>query len=279
MSFTTSATSATSIRALTTPFVYAPECAIFSTTSLVSSFHWNNYSTTTIEVLVSDLADDRFSSCQPLGWSSGPPESAFVFSPAVCPSGWTAHSVERGHGYTVASCCDTYGFLFLFPILFPILDTRKLIKKKPLLSSGYALSWGIGEIKNVATRACVKVVSATVSSGQISTTDSVPPSRLQVHNAWEIRWAESDRATLSPTPPLLTCSGALISKWVPGQPVEDMICYESRVENHGISPSLGRFLMIGLPIIVLALVASCCLCCIKRHRLEKRIRQEEVRQM
>jgi hypothetical protein len=104
------------------------------------------------------------------------------------------------------------------------------------------------------------------------------PFAFEVISAWEIRWAESDRATLSPKPPLLTCSGALIPIWVPGQPAEDMICYESRAEYNGMSPALQWFFMIGLPIIILALVASCCLCCIKRRRLEKRIRQEEVRQ-
>jgi hypothetical protein len=129
--------------------------------------------------------------------------------------------------------------------------------------------------------ACVKAVSAAASRGQtVSSTDSVPSSRLQFHNAWVIHWNESDRAALSPAPPLpptTTCSRPSMSTWVPGQKAGNWDCQREET-GFGISPSLARFLIIGIPLIVAALVAACCTCCFMRYNLEKRIRMEEARQ-
>jgi len=93
---------------LTTPFEYVPSCTNtpVTTTSLVSKFYWAE-TTTTLQVTAPDEGDDRFSSCQPPGWDSGPTESPFSFSPAVCPSGWTAYSLSTTLStITIAYCCD-----------------------------------------------------------------------------------------------------------------------------------------------------------------------------
>lgn len=90
----TATTAAAALVALTTPFVQPPSCTnLFATTSLVSSFNWNDYSETTVQIVFSDPANPQFASCQPSGWDNVAPESRFSFSPAVCPSGWTAYDV------------------------------------------------------------------------------------------------------------------------------------------------------------------------------------------
>jgi hypothetical protein len=82
--------------ALTTPFIFRGSTCldILATTSSVVRFYWNSDPASSIVTLVySDVSDPRFTSCQPPGWSTMLPESRFTFSPAVCPSGWTAHRV------------------------------------------------------------------------------------------------------------------------------------------------------------------------------------------
>lgn len=97
--------------ALTTPFAQAPNCAdIFATTTFdVSSTFWANHTRTTIPVTFSNVADPRFAACQPPGWVNRPPNRRFEFSPAVCPSDWTAYRVGRtGASVTTAHCCTRY---------------------------------------------------------------------------------------------------------------------------------------------------------------------------
>jgi hypothetical protein len=103
------ATTTTTLLALTTPFVQAPTCTdISTTTSIATIFPWNNYTTTTIQVQLSDVDDPRFATCQPPGWASIVPENQFSFSPAVCPSDWTAYQLEATGTLTTAWCCSRY---------------------------------------------------------------------------------------------------------------------------------------------------------------------------
>lgn len=100
--------------AMTTPFVQPPDCTdVFSTTDIVTSFDWGNYSETTLHVSISGPDGSRFTSCQPSGWANVKPQSRFNFSPAVCPSGWTAYHLEPFQtatpAITTAYCCARYG--------------------------------------------------------------------------------------------------------------------------------------------------------------------------
>jgi len=129
-------------------------------------------------------------------------------------------------------------------------------------------------IENVVSPACFKAVSATTPAPQTTTsTDFGFPDGLRVHNAWHITWASSDRAALSPTPPLLTCTGGQIQTWVPGQPVDHYDCPDSPKDGIKISQGAIYFLAIGLPIIVVVLVAACCTCCFWRRCKERRARK------
>lgn len=105
---------ATNILALTTPFIQPSRCgAISSTTSVITSFFWGNYTETTLQIVISDTADPRFSTCQPTGWTDVVPESRFSFSPAVCPNDWTAYQLEATgaefkSSISTAYCCTRY---------------------------------------------------------------------------------------------------------------------------------------------------------------------------
>jgi hypothetical protein len=71
-------------------------------------FPWTN-STVTLPVIIQDTADPRFASCQPPSWASRVPESRFSFSPAVCPSDWTAYALGvAADAISTAYCCSWY---------------------------------------------------------------------------------------------------------------------------------------------------------------------------
>ncbi|KAK3376335.1 hypothetical protein B0T24DRAFT_618474 [Lasiosphaeria ovina] len=237
---------ATSLLALTTPFVRPPSCGeIFSTSSIVSSYWWDDYSLTTVQVLASDAADPRFASCQPPGWGAVVSASRFSFSPAVCPTGWTAYSVKAlAAQSTTAYCCDR----------------------------DYHLEWPVSDlsINGIASPACFVNLGTTLLPS--SSSSVLFPNGIQVHNAWQIAWAASETSTLSPTPPQLAC-GRTLATWVPGE-----IVPPSNVSSAGdcqddssnsgvaIGRSLYLFLVVGLPLIFVAIFASCCVLCFRRRR-------------
>ena len=117
--------------ALTTPFVPPQNCSDqFVTTSFESSFYWHSGSNTTVSILASGPADYRFAACQPPGWDQG--TSSFHFSPAVCPSGWTAYDLAPRFPAVIspatsqktvwtAHCCSRY-----IPFYPGILDLSNL---------------------------------------------------------------------------------------------------------------------------------------------------------
>lgn len=99
----------TAPQALTTPFTAPSSCAgQFDTTSFVTSYFWNTFETTTVTLLVSATSD---ASCRP---SAVDQDGPFEFSPAVCPSGWTAYAlgptapVAASTTVTTAFCCSRY---------------------------------------------------------------------------------------------------------------------------------------------------------------------------
>jgi hypothetical protein len=108
----------TSLLAMHTPFAQPATCSdIFSTTTLTTTLtttYVTSGSTTlsssvyAAKVAVSNPADPRFTTCQPPGWAGVVPESRFSFSPAVCPSGWTAHYLGTAGPVTTAHCCARY---------------------------------------------------------------------------------------------------------------------------------------------------------------------------
>ncbi|KAK3899832.1 hypothetical protein C8A05DRAFT_17792 [Staphylotrichum tortipilum] len=229
-----------SLLALPTAFVQPETCSnIFSTTVLtptVTSTHVISHSTTLVStvyevrITVSDPAAPRFTTCQPPGWASVAPESRFVFSPAVCPSGWKAYDLRTFGATSTAYCC----------------------------ASGYFLdnpSWV--RVDDVESRACFKPVTPPADNPSAEAFPS--PTDVMVHNAYRISWQASDTATMSPQPPDLTC-GTMYT-WVPGSPVTSSPC-PTHYNDSPISDGVAVFLKIGLPIIVVLGVAGLAgLCC------------------
>lgn len=90
----------------TTPFVQPSICAEIFTTTTVLAFPDSDGHQPTIEALVQDASDPRYPSCQPPGWAAKPKQYQYWFSPAVCPSGWTAYSLRKLDPVTHAYCCS-----------------------------------------------------------------------------------------------------------------------------------------------------------------------------
>jgi hypothetical protein len=94
------------------------------------------------------------------------------------------------------------------------------------------------------------------------------PTDVLVHNAYRISWQPSDTPTLTPQPPAVTCDGG-ISVWVPGSPVTSSAC-PTHYNDSPISNTTGNFLRIGLPIILVFLIAGCAGTCWYHSRKERR---------
>jgi len=150
------------------------------------------------------------------------------------------------------------------------------------LYSGYTLDWPIGDlsIENIVSPACFKTVPATATPQATVTTagSDMFSAGMQVHNAWRVAWASSDAATLSPTPPQLTCREALVT-WVPGEESEQE-CQKGSDERHQEgaqwSKPLLNFIMIGVPILgvaILACIGACCWYACREQRKDRRARK------
>ncbi|KAL4758192.1 uncharacterized protein BDW70DRAFT_162773 [Aspergillus foveolatus] len=186
---------------LTTPFNPPPDCSIQDLTTITATSH---STAETVPVLLSDPADPRFTECQPSNWASAPSSSRFSYSPAVCPSDWLAWSIAttelQAETVTTAWCCHT----------------------------GYTLEPYPAYILPYMTQPCIRTIlpdstpsltiTATLSHGTGPTTPFT--SGIALHAPWHITWKESDRALLSPQPPILSASET-IRYWVPGEAVDE----------------------------------------------------------
>ncbi|OBT69976.1 hypothetical protein VE03_00380 [Pseudogymnoascus sp. 23342-1-I1] len=247
---------ATEILTLITPFVQRPECASIWDLTIVPSRVSGN--STSVTILVSDAADERFASCQPSGWDKIVPASRFFFSPAVCPSGWTYYDMAStvsaaSNGkdkstFSTAYCCasghslDTYVTDFSIPTMTPPCYRRV----------------DAGEVS----------IMGTLSHGTGSTL--LFTEGIQAHQAWHISWDASDTSTLTPSLPELT-SSKLIPTWVPGETIEKGM-YDRDHKQDNAMPGLGKVLRdvaIAVPLIFAAIVGTTIWCCISYRRSKR----------
>ncbi|KAL2842584.1 hypothetical protein BJX68DRAFT_270523 [Aspergillus pseudodeflectus] len=272
-------TPTTARQPLTTPFVPSESCVDkFQTTSYITSFPWDDFSTTTLRVLVSEEAD----SCLPSGWNDSP-ASEFQASPAVCPSAWTAYNlgatvfverspVTRSVTASTAFCCSS-GFTLSYLSGIPIADTAANACFQPITTDTTSTS--------PASTASTTTNSDERATIRTTNTANPFPDGLRVHEAWHITWEASDVSTLSPSPPDLgSCTTVALPSWVPGEPV-DSDSLACRSTNNGASHSsdsdtaLFRFLVIGIPVIGATVVCIGAVVCWRRRR--KRKREQDVR--
>ncbi|KAK2755053.1 hypothetical protein FQN54_006581 [Arachnomyces sp. PD_36] len=256
----------TALPALTTPFVQEPACAsIWSLSSIESPDHGK---TATVNLLVPDIENERFSSCQPSGWDSVVPESRFHFSPAVCPSHWTYYNISETTSYdydsgavgtyTTALCCAS-GF------------------QAPNLGTDFT-------IPSIPT-ACHRSVDSTLFADS-TTTAHITDGLVQIHPAWVITWHASDTSTLTPVPPTLTSNNMLIPTWVPSQKgpeVEYTRLSDDDDDYSGSGHVSGRpvliwLLVVGFPVLGLLGLTVWCLVAVPRRKEAKRVKEEEDRE-
>jgi hypothetical protein len=101
-----------------------------------------------------------------------------------------------------------------------------------------------------------------------------------MHDAWHVTWRSVDTSTLSPSLPTLTSSKFLTS-WVPGQTVApgegDRAARES-TDDEAISGAKW-FAFIGVPILVVAVIAGFVWCRIAGRRIKRQGVTEQGKSM
>lgn len=249
-SFTSSPTAAVPILAFTTPFAQPPSCSVSSLLTTTVSYYSAYGTTTSSTRLLPDTSDPRYTACL------APAGSQFSFSPAVCPQGWPAWWLGRttpalsGAATTTATASSAVGSV-------------------SYVSTAYCCAPGYSMLRpdtgDDPSPSCEQAfISTTSSSGQnfVSTTTL---SKAMVP-AWHISWQTTDMPTLSPRPPALD-DGETITRWVPGSDPER----EPRDSwGGGISRSLFFFLVVGIPLIVVAAVVACLIPACRGRRAKKR---------
>ncbi|KAK2035411.1 hypothetical protein LX32DRAFT_688714 [Colletotrichum zoysiae] len=230
----------TSLLSITTPWVQPPDCETY-------------WSTTTSWRTVEDPAEPWVltvsapaASCNPSGWDRFGPESRLHFSPGVCPEGWLYHTMaERGLSST-ALCCQ----------------------------SGFNNAGYYGDVTLLGSRNCVKYGWVT----EYDSAASVQTSRHTaiVHEAWEVTWAASDTATLTPKLPTLT-SYMVVPTWTPGEYIPDGY-YDPKPQDHlvTIDEKALWFLIIGMPIIGALMIGSCIWCCVRSCKKKRRAKKASM---
>ena len=198
-----------------------------------------------------------------------------------------AHSAVRG----AFSRCVPFSLFFQPSILFLTLHLQNP-NKTDSLCSGYSLDLrGTFFSVESITQPCYRKVDAggttvtgTLSHGEGSTL--LFTYGIQMHEAWQITWAASDTSTLSPPPPEISMGG-VASMWVPGEPLPALtptgiyLPSSTQTDTHGTSDRdiwapLMRFLMIGLPIILVAIIGGCVTCIVRGNSRERRIRLRKL---
>lgn len=248
----------------TTPFERPSGCVHEGVFTTITSYSYQPGTT----FIISDPSRER--TCQPGGRDADFPQ--FHYSPAVCPSGWTAYALEvrsnQAEKYeSRAVCCNEY-------VRWPSNTHQQHCKIYRLTDCGnrgfvystdeYIPFRGVGG-------ACVQRPKAVRTV-------------VTIHDPWAIAWQRTDTEYLSPRPPTMTatCTGSQIAAWVPGSKVDK--AQKAKCETHNIQPreieGEGPYEPFGpawfwlwLPILIVILIGfGLCFGCYKnkkRKRLER----------
>lgn len=249
-SFTSSPTAAVPILAFTTPFAQPPSCSVSSLLTTTVSYYSAYGTTTSSTRLLPDTSDPRYTACL------APAGSQFSFSPAVCPQGWPAWWLGRTAPALSGAATATA-------------TTPSAVGSVSYVSTAYCCAPGFSMLQpdtgDDPSPSCEQAfISTSSSSGQVLVSTSTL-SKAMVP-AWHISWQTTDMPTLSPRPPALD-DGETITRWVPGSDPER----EPRDNwGGGISHSLFYFLVVGIPLIVVAAVVACLIPACRGRRAKKR---------
>ncbi|KAH7017947.1 uncharacterized protein B0I36DRAFT_335079 [Microdochium trichocladiopsis] len=252
------------VRAMTTPYVKPSACASrFITTSFMHTLSEGNnaWASTQVTLYLSDSS----------GICQGDGE---VYSPAVCPSGWTAWWLgpriaisSSAPGNSFGGFCCAGGFAPDY--------THSYHTDDSVFNAFACASGGQGTARVTATRP--EANETTLATYTFTGFDQV-----YIHQAWDIRWQESDISMLTPPPPPLgLCTTTALRSWAPGLPTDAAlaamgICEQPTDSWGGGSAGVSSFLyfVIIFPICMFLLVAGCCTWGLFRYSRRKRARAE-----
>ncbi|KAJ5836481.1 hypothetical protein N7447_002507 [Penicillium robsamsonii] len=224
---------------------------------MLKSASYGSSTISPVAFLISDVADPHFSACQPNGWDHRDPASQFHFSPAVCPSYWTYFEMRRTSTkfgnenlayYSTAYCCASD---------YQLWDRYQSSPITSLTAPYYRY-----------TEAGWTSTTVTIWSTGTKTT-KVFTEGYMAHAVWEISWAASDTVSMSPTLPPLD-SGEYFSTWVLGQSLTMPSLEPTKDQNDPTLTTLGYFLMVGLPLIGVEIIACSVWCCFTIRRANRR---------
>ncbi|KAH7037072.1 uncharacterized protein B0I36DRAFT_61500 [Microdochium trichocladiopsis] len=257
-----SPSSSRTVRAMTTPYVKPSKCTgRFITTTVMQTISPDYKAPPTTTQVTLYLSDSS-------GTCEGDGE---IYSPAVCPSSWTAWwmgpamvggSNDPQNLYWGRCCAG--GF------------TPNSAKYDQVEGETYdCVSGGRGTVYLTAT-------TRGYNEDALSTYTITNFDQVHLHKAWEIQWMQSDVSKLSPSPPPLgLCTTTALRSWAPGLPTDSALaamepCYQPYDGCCGGENGLLYFVII-FPICMFLLIAGCCTWCWCRFSRKRRISRAEAR--
>ncbi|KAJ5194711.1 uncharacterized protein N7498_008149 [Penicillium cinerascens] len=245
-SFKSPSTTTSTTSVAITPWVQRGSCASLWETELTSTSTNGSYETMTI--LASNMADPRFSSCQPSGdWNYYNMEAtSTLFQLPEYGTLWLEEQISTAY------CCASGFHLWTEKSKFPV--------------------------SSLADGACVRSVNGdtptTISLVPASITEPVPviTSGILAHRAWAITWAATDTPYMSPSLPTLK-SSMLVPTWTPGEIIPD-----GKYDHLGIQPHTEHkliYVAIIVPSIIGGSLFVCMLLSCVRWNKKRKKRAEE----
>ncbi|KXJ94997.1 hypothetical protein Micbo1qcDRAFT_171432 [Microdochium bolleyi] len=150
-------------------------------------------------------------------------------------------------------------------------------------ASGFTLADSLTQPQDLADWACLARGRGTTQlvgtqSNSVMTFAATNYDSVSMHKPWTIKWARSDAASLSPSPPPLgACTSYALSTWTPGDPVNTFIAEAAPCPTQGSdSAYLGGivyYLAIPIPIVAALIVGGSIWWCCARRRRQKREEQ------
>lgn len=214
---------------LTTAFVYPPDCQTFWYTSSEISTSTNLstiYEITKLTLHYVDAIYHNKTSCQPPSWSIDATTTTklFYYSPAVCPQSWTAYEIATSHPYaqlTTGCCCRRYVSLLVYSM-----------QTNDPCHSGYTITsaqgqWALDTMcfrVGAAQALGVSTSTPRMDSGVNEFIYMTASMVTQYHTPFHISWEMKDVASLTPAPPVPTCTPFTISSWDPANPSAAISC-------------------------------------------------------
>lgn len=218
--------------ALQTPFVQPTSCA-----DVIAPYTTSVLTGTTVVINTwGPVTAPAFTSCQPTQWQGlNNPNAPLSFSPAVCPSQWTAYNLALANtADTPASVVETTAYCCARWVESSVDDPQPA---NILSLRNYTLAFT--SPKAICTQGD-PIISSTMTETW--------------HEAYTIAWKQADVASLSPQPPPLESGCSLtISTWVPGS-TAPAVC---RPKEEKKSANLnGLWALVALPVVAVLAFAG-----------------------